>query len=216
MTVLVEDAVVRISRLRLGPWETNAYVVMCSTTKASLVVDAPAEAAAIIGELKGSTPKYVLLTHNHLDHVGALAELRNKLKVPLGCHPLDASELESPPEVSLRGGEELALGKLRVAVIHTPGHTRGSLCFRLGSYLISGDTIFPGGPGNTRSSGDFKEIVRSIKDKVFALPDDTKVFPGHGEPTILGNEKEQFAVFARRPQSPDLHGDVIWLGSEKG
>ena len=213
MTVLFEDAAMRISRLRLGPWETNAYVVVCAVTKESLVVDAPAEAASIVGELKGTAPKYVLLTHNHLDHIGALAELRNKLKVPFGCHPLDASGLESPPELGLRGGEELPLGRLKLVVIHTPGHTRGSLCFRLSGHLISGDTIFPGGPGNTRSSGDFKEIVRSLKDRVFALPDDTVVYPGHGEPTVLKSEKEQFALFSAKQHSPDLHGDVLWLSS---
>jgi hydroxyacylglutathione hydrolase len=213
MTVLFEDAAVRISRLRLGPWETNAYVVVCLATNSSLVVDAPAEAPTIIGALKETSPKYVLLTHDHLDHVGALAELRNKLKVPFGCHPLDSSGLAAPPELALRGGEELSLGRLKVAVIHTPGHTRGSLCFRLGVHLVSGDTLFPGGPGNTRSSADFKEIVRSLKERIFPLPDTTTVYPGHGETTVLGNEKAQFAVFAAREHSLDLHGDVLWASS---
>ena len=212
MTVLVENAGVRISRLRLGPWETNSYVVDIET-KASLVVDAPAEASSIVSELKGTTPQYVFLTHNHLDHVGALAELRNKLKVPLACHPLDSSGLAAPPEKPLNGGEELALGKLKLTVIHTPGHTLGSLCFKLGNYLISGDTIFPGGPGNTRSSADFKEIVSSIKDKIFVLSDETILYPGHGDPTVLKKEKEQFAVFSSRQHSSDLHGDVLWLSS---
>jgi glyoxylase-like metal-dependent hydrolase (beta-lactamase superfamily II) len=87
------------------------------------------------------------------------------------------------------------------------------LCFHVGGYLISGDTIFPGGPGNTRSSGDFKQIVRSLKEKIFVLPDDTHVYPGHGEPTTLKKEKDEFAVFSSRPHSPDLHGDVLWLTS---
>jgi hydroxyacylglutathione hydrolase len=138
MTLLVEDAGVRIIRLRLGPWQTNAYVVVCLDTMASLVVDAPAEAGTIITELKGTRPAHILLTHSHLDHIGALAELRNKLKVPFGCHPLDAPAGGDPPELPLRGGEELVLGKLRLTVIHTPGHTRGSLCFGLGRHHLSG------------------------------------------------------------------------------
>jgi len=213
MAILVEEAGIRISRMRLGPWETNAYLIVCLETKASLVVDAPAEANTIIAELSGTTPKYVLLTHNHLDHVGALSELRNKLKVPLGCHTLDSSGVASPPEMPLKGGERLALGKLELTVIHTPGHTRGSLCFLLGRHLVSGDTIFPGGPGNTRSSADFKEILRSLKDRIFVLPDETIVYPGHGEPTILSKEKAEFAAFSAKPPRPDTHGDVLWLSS---
>lgn len=213
MTVVVEENGLRISRLRLGPWQTNAYVVIDLHAKASLVVDAPAEANTIVAELAGSTPKYILLTHNHLDHVGALQELKNKLKVPFACHPLDSAGLSIPVDAPLKGGERLKLGDLELTVIHSPGHTRGSLCFLLGKFLISGDTIFPGGPGNTRSSADFKEIVRSIKDKLLVLPDETTFYPGHGEPTTLAKEKAEFAKFAAKTHSPDLHGDVTWLSS---
>jgi len=213
MPVLVEESGVRISRLRLGPWDTNAYVVVCLETQMSLVIDAPAKANKIIGELKGTTPQHVFLTHNHIDHIGALAELRNKLKVPLGCHPLDAPAMASSPEIRLNGGERLELGKLKAEVIHTPGHTRGSLCFRLGKYLFSGDTIFPGGPGNTRSSGDFNEIVRSISERIMVLPDETVIYPGHGEPTVLKKEKDQFTTFIAKGHGQDLHGDVQWLSS---
>lgn len=213
MTVLVDDDRIRIIRLTLGPWETNAYVVVCLETKTSLIIDGPAEANTIVNEVKGTNPKYILLTHNHLDHIGALGELRNKLKVPLACHSLDSSGIASAPEMALKGREELSLGSIEVKAVHTPGHTRGSLCFVIGGYLFSGDTLFPGGPGNTRSSGDFKEIIRSITQKVFALPDDTVVYPGHGEPTVLKKEKEEFGAFSSRPHSPDLHGDVLWASA---
>jgi hydroxyacylglutathione hydrolase len=213
MSIIVEEPNLRISRLRLGPWETNAYIIVCPETLASLVVDAPAEANRILEELNGTAPKYVLLTHSHPDHIGALTELRNKLEVPFACHPLDSSGIASPPEIPLKGGEELALGNLKVSVMHTPGHTRGSLCFRVANHLISGDTIFPGGPGNTRSQADFKEIVRSIKDDILILPDDTVIYPGHGEPTVVKKERADFATFSARQHSPDLHGDVLWLTS---
>ncbi len=213
MSVVVEEKGLRISRLILGPWQTNAYVVTDLLAKTSLVVDAPAEANTIVAELAGSTPKYILLTHNHLDHTGALQELKNKLKVPFACHPLDSAGLSIPVDKPLKGGERLSLGELELAVIHSPGHTRGSLCLLVGKFLISGDTMFPGGPGNTRSSADFKEIVRSIKERLLVLPDETVVYPGHGEPTTLAKEKTKFAAFSARPHSPDLHGDVARLSS---
>ncbi len=213
MTVVVEEKGLRISRLTLGPWQTNAYVVIDLLAKASLVVDAPAEANTIVAEVAGSTPKYILLTHNHLDHIGTLQELKNKLKAPFACHPLDSAGLPISVDTPLKGGERLTLGKHELTVIHTPGHTRGSLCFLVGRFLISGDTIFPGGPGNTRSSADFKEIVRSIKDRLLVLPGETTVYPGHGEPTTLAKEKADFASFSARPHNPDLHGDVTWLSS---
>ncbi len=213
MTVIAEDDGVRIIRLRLGPWETNAYIITCLETRESAIVDAPAEANVIINELKGTTPVYLLLTHNHLDHIGALSELRNKLKVPLAAHLSDSAGLTVPPEKVLRGGERLTLGKLDIVVLHTPGHTPGSLCFHLGHYLISGDTLFPGGPGKTRSSADFKQILGSIREKIIILSDDTLVYPGHGEPTLLKKEKDAFTAFSARTHSPDLHGDVLWLTS---
>lgn len=213
MTVVAEDKKARIIRLQLGPWETNTYIVICLETKISAVVDAPAEANVIIGELKGTTPAYILLTHNHLDHIGALNELRNKLKVPLAAHPSDSVNLNTPPEKSFKGGEKFALGKLEITVLHTPGHTPGSLCFLLGRYLISGDTLFPGGPGNTRSSGDFKQIVGSIKDKLLILPENTYIFPGHGESTTLKKEKPGITAFMARSHSLGLHGDVLWKNS---
>ena len=210
MTVLFEDSRIKISRLRLGPWGTNAYVLVCNKTQASLVVDAPAEAGTIVAELRGTKPVLILLTHSHLDHIGAMTELRNKLKVPLACHPSDASPLESPPEHRLKHGEVLSLGSLEIKVLHTPGHTPGSLCFLVNGQLVSGDTLFPGGPGKTRSSGDFTQILRSLSERVFSLPDDTRVYPGHGETTVLKTEKAEFAAFSSRPHSPDLHGDVLW------
>jgi glyoxylase-like metal-dependent hydrolase (beta-lactamase superfamily II) len=213
MTVIAEDKKTRIIRLQLGPWETNTYILICLETKNSAVVDAPAEASAIIDELKGTTPEYILLTHNHLDHIGALNELRNKLKVPLAAHPSDSVNLNTPPEKSLKGGEKFTLGKLEITALHTPGHTPGSLCFLLGRYLISGDTLFPGGPGKTRSSADFTQIVGSIKEKLLVLPDDTKVFPGHGDSTILKKEKNEIAAFSIRSHNPNLHGDVQWKNS---
>ncbi|MBE0430265.1 MAG: MBL fold metallo-hydrolase [Dehalococcoidia bacterium] len=210
MTILAEDDAVGIEKLVLGPFGTNAYIVTCRQTRETAVVDAPAQADTILAALGGNIPRYVLLTHSHLDHIGALAQLRSQLDVPLAAHVADASVLMPPPEILLGDGDTVRLGELELAVLHTPGHTPGSLCFRIGRFLLSGDTIFPGGPGRTNSPADFRQIVESITAKIFPLPDDTQIHPGHGEPTLLKTEKEAFAIFASRHHGPGLCGDVTW------
>jgi len=213
MTIVAEDDAIRVEKLELGPFGTNAYIVTCRATRDSALIDAPAEANIITDKLKNTTPKYILLTHNHMDHIGALAQLRAELKVPLAAHASDTRNLTSPPEILLNNGDTVWLGELKFIVLHTPGHTQGSLCFRVGSYLISGDTIFPGGPGRTSSPDDFKQIIKSITEQIFVLPDDTQIYPGHGKSTVLKNEKEEFVVFASRPHEPHLCGDVLWLST---
>jgi glyoxylase-like metal-dependent hydrolase (beta-lactamase superfamily II) len=105
------------------------------------------------------------------------------------------------------------VGKIKLQVLHTPGHTPGSVCFKVSKYLISGDTIFPGGPGKSGSPDNLKQIIKSITDKIMVLPDDTAIYPGHGEATTLNKEKQEFAVFSSRPHDPNLCGDVLWLSS---
>jgi hydroxyacylglutathione hydrolase len=100
---------------------------------------------------------------------------------------------------------------VRLEVLHTPGHTPGSLCFLTGHYLLAGDTIFPGGPGKTSSPEALRQIVLSIERKVMVLSDDTHICPGHGPSTVLAKEKRDFAVFRSRPDDPALCGDVLWL-----
>ena len=136
MVLVVKDDDIQIERLELGPFGTNAYILICQKTQDSLVIDAPTEASTIIDKLKGTNPKYILLTHNHSDHTGALAELHSELKVPLVAHTLDTEKLPSAPEMLLRDGDSIPLGNLRIEVLHTPGHTPGSLCFKVGRYLI--------------------------------------------------------------------------------
>jgi hydroxyacylglutathione hydrolase len=213
MKVMAEDEAVEIMRMELGPWGTNSYILVCQATDESLLVDAPGEADKILNQLAGTKPKYIVLTHNHMDHTGALSELRSRLKIPLGLHPADASSPGLKPDFELKDGSTIKVGRLNIRVLHTPGHTPGSLCLLVGKYLISGDTIFPGGPGKTASPADLKQIIRSIERKLLVLPDDTQVFPGHGEPTLLGKEKKEFAVFASRQHQTGLCGDVLWLSS---
>ncbi len=211
MTIVAEDNAIWVEKLELGPFGTNAYIVTCRKTRHSALIDAPGEADIIIDKLKNTMPKYILLTHNHMDHIGALAQLRAELEVPLAAHASDTRNLTSRPEILLKDGDMAWLGELKLTVLHTPGHTPGSLCFRVGRYLISGDTIFPGGPGKTSSPDGFRQIIKSITEKIFVLPDDTQIYPGHGDSTVLKKEKDKFSIFASRPQDPQLCGDVLWL-----
>ena len=211
--IIVNNNIMRIEKLTLGPYETNAYIVICLKTGESAFIDAPAGASEIIAHLKGTKPRYILLTHDHYDHTGVMVSLRARLKVPLATHLGSTFQLKTPPEILLNDGDTLALGKLKIEVLHTPGHTPGSLCFRIGKYLFAGDTLFPGGPGHTETPYDFNQILTSITEKIFRLPNATLILPGHGDSTTVAKAKEEYAVFASHPHPPDLYGDVTWLTS---
>jgi hydroxyacylglutathione hydrolase len=213
MTTVISNNNIRIEKLTLGPYETNAYIAVCNKTGESLVVDAPAQASAIITSLKGTRPRYILLTHDHHDHTGVMVSLRSRLKVPLATHEASSYQLKTPPEILLKDGDSLKLGKIKIDVLHTPGHTPGSLCFKMGRYLFAGDTIFPGGPGHTHSPDELKEILISINQKIFTLPGNTVILPGHGDSITVAKTKAEYAIFASRPHSSDLYGDILWASA---
>jgi hydroxyacylglutathione hydrolase len=211
VTTAEKDDLVRIERIETDPYGTNAYIVVCQATGESILIDAPGEAEKILDRLEGTKPVCILMTHSHMDHTGALCRLKDELAIPLGTHAADAGNLAIPSEMLLKDGNIIAFGNVALEVLHTPGHTPGSLCFLTGNYLFSGDTIFPAGPGKTSSPEAFQNIVESLRKKIFVLPEKTKIYPGHGDPTVLKKEKEEFAIFSSRSHEPDLCGDVLWL-----
>jgi hydroxyacylglutathione hydrolase len=213
MADVVDAHDIRIIRLELGPYGTNSYIVISRATGDSILVDAPAESGKILAALEGTSPRYIVITHNHFDHIQALKEVKDRLNIPIAVHPLDAAGLPCPPDIDLKDGEALAIGGLSLTVMHTPGHTAGSICLYTGKYLLAGDTIFPGGPGHTTSPADLVTIVNSINAKIVSLPDDTEIYPGHGDPAILANEKKSIAAFNSSSHPSDLHGDVLWLSN---
>ncbi len=156
MVVEAKDDNIQIERFELGPFGTNAYILTCQQTKDSVLVDAPGDPDRIIEHLKGTNPKYILMTHDHMDHVGALSQVKSELKVPVAAHTSDSGGLPLSPDMLLNDGDTVSFGNIQLKVMHTPGHTPGSICFLTGKYLISGDTIFPGGPGKSGSPAAFK------------------------------------------------------------
>ena len=194
----------------LGPYGNNAYIIADTSARQSLVVDMPAEGEKILEALADARVTSIVATHWHPDHWMSYDLIRSATGAPVYVHE---NEIRVPPEridARVRDGQELTVGSARVRVIHTPGHTPGSICLLLGKVLLTGDTLFPGGPGRTTSPEDLSTVVRSIVDRLYPLPDDIRVWPGHGDVTTLGRSREEYQVFAGRPHRPDLSGDVTW------
>ncbi|MEA2434961.1 MAG: hypothetical protein QOG54_2418 [Actinomycetota bacterium] len=177
-----------IRKLQIGEYENNIYVLEDPATHDALLIDGCFEADQIIKGAEGANIVAIVQTHGHFDHVQALPELKEKLGVPVHAHP--GEDYPVPIDVQLADGDEISFGNLSAKVLHTPGHTPGGVCLLLGKHLISGDTLFPGGPGNTwEDSEKFAQIIDSIESKLFVLDDETHVYPGHGKDTTIGTER---------------------------
>lgn len=201
---------VELIKLAVGPYETNCYVLICPVIKESVVVDPAAEGERILQKVEGTTVKYILLTHAHMDHVGALAEVRETTGAPLGVHLADARHFKVDADFDLADGDVLEWGDCRLRVVHTPGHTPGSVCLILDERVLVGDTIFPGGPGHSASPEAFDQILAALQELVFTWSDETELYPGHGAATTVGQERPAFEAFLRRPRPDQLCGDVTW------
>jgi glyoxylase-like metal-dependent hydrolase (beta-lactamase superfamily II) len=181
-----DDLIVR--KIRIGSMENNTYVLECPVTHEALLIDGCFEPETIIAGCEGAMVVGIVQTHSHADHVNALPSLVERFAVPVYAHP--GESYPATIDRDLSDGDILNFGARSTKVLHTPGHTPGGVCLLSGRHLISGDTLFPGGPGNT--GGDkrrFAQIIESVRTKLFTLPDDTIVYPGHGADTTIGAEK---------------------------
>ncbi len=213
MTEFRDGRLLLITLGPLGQFGNNAYVVADAETKDAVIVDGPQESEKVLEAAKGLNVRRILVTHRHGDHWAGIDLLRSRTGAPVYCHESDASPYEDRVAGSLSDGEEVRVGEVALKVIHTPGHTPGSICLLVGKYLISGDTLFPGGPGRTNRPEDLRQEIESITSRLYGLPDDTRVLPGHGDDTTIGESKREHEVFAAREHPADLAGDVTWAGS---
>jgi len=214
MAVHFEDDRVRIHKIVASPFDNNAYIIVCKASGKSLIVDTPRDADLVLAEAQGTDVTAVAITHGHRDHIEGYDAFRAGLTAPIGLHREDTPRLApNAPEFHLEDGETLQVGELTLDLLHTPGHTPGGVCLLLDNHLFSGDTLFPGGPGKTQTPEALAQVIESITGRLFVLPDDTNVYPGHGSDTTIAAAKEEYAHFASRPHAPDLCGDVLWRTS---
>jgi len=200
-----------IDCLAVGPFATNCYIVGSEETKQGIIIDPGDDAAAILGRVAdlGLDIKMLVLTHGHIDHVGALKAVKEATDAEMAIHADDAKSLRGlrgvlqsiivpglfyplppPPERLLRDGDSLDVGGLHFEVLHTPGHTPGGICLLGEGVVFSGDTLFNYGIGRTDlPGGSYHRLVESIRSRLLTLPDDTVVYPGHGPETTIGAER---------------------------
>ena len=206
---------IEIKSMTLGMVATNCYLIINKETKEALLID-PADNALRISnviEENVCTLKAILLTHGHFDHIMALNELKKRYNVPVYAHEEEEDVLKqsslnmsgmigqiytTQADIYVKDGEHLKLAGLDIIVLHTPGHTKGGVCYYLPEekVLMSGDTLFHCSIGRTDfPTGSMSQLVRSVKEQLFVLPDDVQVYPGHDSVTSIGYEKQYYPFF---------------------
>ncbi len=198
-----------IEKLELGPFTSNCYIVGDEANKEGIVIDPGAEANTILQKVEdlGLEVKLIVLTHSHMDHVGALKEIKEATDAEVAIHTDDAKSLQArnplgavfrlslqappPPDRLLKGGDSIDIGDLHFLVLHTPGHTPGGICLLGEEVVFTGDTLFNFGIGRfDMPGGSGSQLMNSIHTKLMVLPDNTVVYPGHGPNTTIGTERE--------------------------
>ncbi len=196
-----------IVKVSVGPMDNNAYLVSCSATGKTLLIDAANDADALIELITEHAPDIALIvtSHQHYDHWQALEAVTAATGAPTAAHALDAEPLPVTPDRILADGDTVTVGELTFDVIHLQGHTEGSVALALRgadgevTHLFTGDCLFPGGIGKTWKDGDFDRLLDDVSSKVFDVyPDSTVVYPGHGDDTTLGAERPHLAEWKQR------------------
>ncbi len=193
------DTNVEIHKVVVGPYDNNVFVVRCRATGEAMLIDAADEHEQLLMLCQTLGVRRVVETHGHWDHIQAVSQIRDAGYEVSVTHA-DAHMLPSY-DLILEDEQTIEVGKLRIETITTPGHTKGSICFRVCDtpLLFSGDTLFPGGPGATKFEGSsFTEIIESIDRRLFTLDASTIVLPGHGTDTTIGQERPSLQSWVDR------------------
>ena len=204
-TLHLQDHRAEIHKVVVGPLDNNVFVLRCRHTGEAVLIDAADEPDRLLPMCRELGVRSVLQTHGHHDHIQAVPAVR-RAGYQVAVSPADAFMLEGRDkwaghDTVIEEGSVLAMGRLRLEVLATPGHTPGSLCFRLAGspVLFSGDTLFPGGPGATGGDpGRFATIIDQISDKLLVLDPETVVLPGHGPDTTIGAERPHLTEWVAR------------------
>lgn len=192
-----------ISKLAVGEYDNNAYLLRCTATGVSLLIDAAAEPERLLGMVGNSPLDYVLTTHRHRDHWQALKAIVEETGARTLAGRLDASEIPVPADRHLQDGDTLALGEVLLTFRELSGHTEGSITVHYEDptghgHLFSGDCLFPGGIGRTLGEAEFDSLLGDVVDKLFCLDDLTWVYPGHGHDTTIGTERPHLEEWSLR------------------
>ncbi len=196
-----------IIKASVGAMDNNAYLITCSATGKTLLIDAANDADTLIGLIREYAPDVALIvtSHQHYDHWQALAAVAEATGAPTAAHALDAEPLPVSPDRILADGDTVTVGNLTFDVIHLQGHTEGSVALALRgadgdvTHLFTGDCLFPGGVGKTWKEGDFERLLGDVSNKVFDVyPDSTVVYPGHGDDTTVGAERPHLTEWRER------------------
>jgi glyoxylase-like metal-dependent hydrolase (beta-lactamase superfamily II) len=183
----------------IGPYQNNIFLVSDEATREAYIVDGGPEPEAISAAAAGLNVKAILITHGHRDHHEHVGKLKSLLHVPVAIGIDDAAQLSIDPDFLIVDQQCFSFGPHTLQAIHTPGHTPGSTCLLYDGHLFTGDTLFPGGPGNTQNDPvRFERIISSIRERLFVLPDQTVVHPGHGRDTTIGAERPHLEEWIAR------------------
>ncbi|MPZ73061.1 MAG: MBL fold metallo-hydrolase [Nitriliruptorales bacterium] len=198
--VTAHDAAVEVRKFSVGPMDNNAYLLRDTAGGEALLIDAANDAERILREIGDTTLVGIITTHGHGDHWQALDEVADATEAPVWLHPDDQPTVPRQADHAAADGDVVIFGSAAVRLIHTPGHTPGSTCILLGEKdLFTGDTLFPGGPGRTTTPEEFAQVMDSVERRLFdSLPDETWVYPGHGDDTTISAERPSIPEWRAR------------------
>ncbi|HVC05212.1 MAG TPA: MBL fold metallo-hydrolase [Candidatus Acidoferrales bacterium] len=207
-----EDGGVRIVKVGpMGPYGNNAYIVRDVAAGEALLVDMPLEEGPLLAAIAAEGGiRTVIATHWHPDHWMTYDAVRAATGAPVLVGAVEVKIPEERIDGRLDDGAEVKVGAARITVLHTPGHTPGSISLRVGGAVITGDTLFNGGPGKTSAKGDLETLVESITARLLPLPEETVVMPGHGVNTTIAESRSGVAAYQRHPKPAGFFGDVAW------